>query len=140
MDERLANNRLPNVVLHISDYDDMGIDAKLDMAIWINNLHDYYYHDEGEPSALEVLKSIHKTLKSGGILGVMEHNGAKDQNNARFHRIDPDIVRRLIKEAGFIIEAESDLFANPDDDYSLGVYNDAIYLKTDRILVKTRKP
>ncbi|MEM7018094.1 MAG: hypothetical protein AAF512_12245 [Pseudomonadota bacterium] len=136
----MANNRMPNVILHISGYDDLGLDEELDMAIWVNNLHDYYYHDEGEPSALDVLKSIHKTLKPGGILGVMDHNGDKDKNNAKLHRIDPDIVRNLVKDAGFIIEAESGLFGNPEDDHSLMVYSDEVYLNTDRIFIKAKKP
>ena len=56
------------------------------------------------------------------------------------HRIEPDVARALVREAGFVIEAESDLYANPEDDHSLMVYNDAIYLRTDRFLFRARKP
>ena len=140
MDERLADNRLPNVVLHVMEYDDLGLDGELDLAFWGNNFHDYHYNEPGEATALKVLLSIKKTLKPGGILGITDHVGAAGHDNRELHRIEPDIIRAALKEAGFIIEAESDLFANPNDDHSLGVYDEEIYLKTDRVLIRARKP
>ena len=140
MDERLADNRLPNVVLHVTEYDDLGLDGELDLAFWGNNFHDYHYNEPGEATALEVLLSIKTTLKPGGILGITDHIGAAGHDNRELHRIEPDIIRAALQEAGFIIEAESDLFANPDDDHSLGVYDEEIYLKTDRVLIRARKP
>ena len=140
IDERLANNRLPNVALHVREYDDLGLDGKLDLAFWGNNFHDYHYNEEGEATALEVLQSIKRTLKPGGILGITDHVGTADHDNRELHRIEPDIIRAALQQAGFIIEAESDLFANPADDHSLEVYNEAIYLKTDRVLIRARKP
>lgn len=139
VDERLANDRLPNVVLHLSEYDDLGMDNELDLAFLGNLLHDFYYRD-GEEKALEFLGSIRAALKPGGILGLTDHVGIEGMNNADLHRIEPDIVRRLLRSAGFVIEAESDLFANPDDDHSLMIYNEAIYLHTDRVLIRARKP
>ena len=120
MDERLAGNRLPNVVLHVKEYDDLGLDEELDLAFWGNNFHDYHYHEEGEATALEVLISIKKALKPGGILGITDHVGTADHDNRELHRIEPDILRDTLEQAGFIIEEESDLFANPADDHSLG--------------------
>ena len=140
MDERLADNRLPNVVLHVSEYDDLGLDGELDLAFWGNNFHDYHYNEPGEATALEILFSIKKTLKPGGILGITDHVGSADHDNRELHRIEPDIIRDALKQAGFVIEAESGLFANPEDDHSLGVYDDEIYLKTDRVLIRARKP
>lgn len=140
MDERLADNRLPNVVLHVKEYDDLGLDEELDLAFWGNNFHDYHYNEEGEATALEVLLSIKKTLKPGGILGITDHVGTADHDNRELHRIEPDIIRTALQEAGFVIEAESDLFANPEDDHSLGVYDEEIYLKTDRALIRALKP
>ena len=140
MDERLAKNRLPNVVLHVKEYDDLGLDGDLDLAFWGNNFHDYHYNEEGEVTALEVLLSIKKTLKPGGVLGITDHVGTADHDNRELHRIEPDIIRDTLQQAGFIIEAESDLFANPVDDHSLGVYDEEIYLNTDRVLIRARKP
>ena len=139
MDERLANGRLPNVVLHLSEYDALGLEGTVDVAFLGNLLHDFYHRD-GREQALAFLASIHASLKPGGVLGVTDHVGAPEANNKRLHRLDPGIARTLIEEAGFVIEAESDLYANPDDDHTLQVYNDAIYLRTDRFLFRARKP
>lgn len=139
MTERLANDRLPNVVLYLREYDDLGLDNEVDVAFLGNLLHDFYHRD-GEDNALAFLQSIYAALKPGGVLGVMDHVGLENANNARLHRMSPTLARNLLEQAGFEIDAESRLFANPDDDYSLMVYNDAVYLKTDRFLLRARKP
>lgn len=139
MNERLANGRLPNVVLHLREYDALGLDGTVDFAFLGNLLHDFYHRD-GRERALAFLASIHTSLKPGGVLGVTDHVGVPGANNKQLHRLDPRIARTLVVEAGFVVEAESDLYANPEDDHTLMVYNDAIYLHTDRFLFRARKP
>jgi len=139
MDERLANNRLPNVVLYIREYDDLGLNGELDFAFLGNLLHDFYYRD-GEANTLLFLESIKSGLKPGGIFGVMDHVGVKGRDNKNLHRIEPEVARELLRRAGFVIEAESDLFATTEDDHSLQVYNEAIYRRTDRFLIRAVKP
>jgi len=139
MTERLANDRLPNVVLHLREYDDLGLDNEVDFAFLGNLLHDFYYRD-GEDNALAFLASIHKALKPGGILGVMDHIGIDGEKNNVLHRMTPQLAHDLLAQSGFKIEAKSNMFANPDDDHHLAVYNDEIYLKTDRFLFRARKP
>jgi predicted methyltransferase len=139
MVERLANDRLANVVLHVREYDDLGLDNEVDFAFLGNLLHDFYYRD-GEANALAFLASIHKALKPGGVLGVMDHIGIDGEDNKALHRMTPQLAHDLLAQSGFEIEAESDMFANPDDDHSLMVYNEEIYLKTDRFLFRARKP
>ena len=139
MTERLANDRLPNVVMHLREYDDLGLDDEVDVAFLGNLLHDFYYRD-GEANAVAFLSSIQRALKPGGVLGVMDHVGVDDGNNKALHRMTPRLARDLLTKSGFEIEAESEMFANPDDDHRLMVYNDAIYLQTDRFLFRARKP
>ncbi len=139
MDERLANDRLPNVEIHLAEYEDLGLKDEVDVAFLGNMLHDFYYRD-GEAKALAFLAAIRDALKPGGTLGVMDHVGETGYDNAALHRIEPAIARRLLERAGFVVEAESSLFANADDDHSLMVYDDTIYLKTDRFLFRARKP
>ncbi len=45
-----------------------------------------------------------------------------------------------MKAAGFVLDGESKIFANPDDDRSKLVFNPAIRGKTDQFLLKFRKP
>lgn len=139
INERLANNRLPNVILHVAEYDAIGLDEQIDVAFLGNLLHDFYYRD-GREEAIRFLESIRSALKIGGVLGVMDHVGVAGRDNGSLHRIAPETARQLLLEAGFDIEAESDLFSNPDDDHSLMVYNDDIYLETDRFLFRARRP
>ena len=137
--ERLEDDRLPNVVLQVTEYDDLGLEGKVDVAFLGNMIHDFHYRD-GDEQTLAFLGSIYTALKPGGVLGVMDHVGEEHGDNAPLHRIDPDIARGLIRQAGFVIEAESDLFSNPDDNHLKMVYDDSIYLRTDKFLFKARKP
>jgi len=112
---------------------------ELDFAFLGNLLHDFYYRD-GEANTLLFLESIKRGLKPGGIFGVMDHVGVKGRDNNNLHRIEPEVARELLHRAGFVIEAESDLFANTEDDHSLQVYNEIIYRHTDRFLIRAVKP
>lgn len=139
MGERLAGNRLPNVVLYIAEHDDLGLEGELDMAFLGNLIHDFLNRD-GEELAVTFLKSIYRALKPGGVLGVVDHVGVAGMDNASLHRIEPRLARDLLHQAGLVVESESDLFANPEDDHSLMVYNEDIYRQTDRFLFKAVKP
>jgi predicted methyltransferase len=139
MDERLKGDRLPNVVLHLSEYAQIGLEGQLDFAFLGNILHDFYYRD-GESEALAYLKSIKRALKPGGVLGVTDHVGVDGQKNGGLHRLEVPRARDLLRQAGFVIEAESSLLANPKDDHRLQVYNDSIYRRTDRFVFRARKP
>jgi predicted methyltransferase len=137
--ERLENDRLANVVLHVTEYDDLGLEGEVNLAFLGNMIHDFHYRD-GDEQALAFLRSIFRALKPGGVLGVMDHVGDERGDNAALHRIEPHIARGLIQQAGFVIEAESDLFANPDDDHLKMVYDKSVYLRTDKFLFRARKP
>ncbi len=137
--QRLANNRLPNVALHIAEYGELNLHDEIDMAFLGNLIHDFYNRD-GEENTLKFLASIRKALKPGGILGVMDHAGDSDRSNGPLHRIDPSTARGLLTRAGFTIEAESRLFENPADDHSLMVYDETIYLRTDKFLFRAISP
>lgn len=138
MEERLANDRLPNVVPHVREFDDLGLEGTVDVAFLGNLLHDFYRRD-GREGAVALLGKIRATLKPGGVLGITDHVGVPEADNHRLHRIEPDVARALLQEAGFVVEAESDLLANAGDDHTLMVYNDEIYLRTDRFLFRARK-
>lgn len=138
MEERLANDRLPNVVPHVREYGDLGLEGTVDVAFLGNLLHDFYRRD-GREGAVALLGNIRATLKPGGVLGITDHIGVPGADNHRLHRIEPDVARALLQEAGFVVEAESDLLANAGDDHTLMVYNDEIYLRTDRFLFRARK-
>lgn len=130
--------RLGNVELLLRDLSDLGIDGRADAAMTALNLHDAMR--DGRDSARSFLAGIYSALKAGGVLGFIDHVGAAGQDNAELHRIDRQTVRGLLEEVGFVIEAESDLLANPDDDHSLQVRDAVLGRRTDRMLFRARKP
>jgi predicted methyltransferase len=117
--------------------------GKVDVVVTALNLHDVYngYANQpaGEPAAVEFLKAIHDVLKPGGVLGVIDHVGIAGQENAKLHRMLPQQARDALTKAGFTIEAESKLLANPADDHMKVVYDPAIRAHTDQFMFRARK-
>lgn len=136
---RIKGNRLPNVRYLIVEPDDMPFEETLDFAMWGLNMHDEY-NSRGEGSVLKVLNQIKRGLKPNGILAISDHVGIAGQDNGKLHRIEPAVARSLIEKAGFVIEATSDLLANPDDDHTQIIYEDGLRYKTDQFLIRARKP
>jgi predicted methyltransferase len=120
-----------------------GIVGKADVAVTAMNLHDVYngFNNQpaGEPAAVEFLKVIYSALKPGGVLAVIDHVGVAGQDNAKLHRMQPQQARDAITKAGFIIEAESKLLANPADDHTRGVFDPALRGHTDQFMFRARK-
>ncbi len=134
---RLADDRLPNVMR--ADGEISAIEpGSIDVAFTALNFHDTY-NFAGAETAAALLAEIYAVLKPGGVLGFIDHSGDPEQNNTKLHRIPKQIVMDLATESGFIVEAESDVLAHPEDDRTEMVFGE-IRGKTDRFLLKLRKP
>ncbi len=131
-------DRLPQVELVIVDASDLGLENEVDVATMVNVFHDMY-NNGGHDPALATLQSIYNALKPGGVLGLIDHIGAAG-DNTELHRLDPEVARSLLNEAGFEIEAESDIHMNSEDDYSLPVFDETVRGHTHRMIIKARKP
>lgn len=116
-----------------------GIDGMIDVAISNQNLHDMY-NSGGEGAALPLLQSIYAALKPGGVFGLMDHRGIAGQPNDELHRMEVDVARDLLMQTGFVVEAESMLLANPADDHTKGPGDESLGGRSDRFLLKARKP
>ncbi len=118
--------------------------GKADAVVTAMNLHDIYNgfanQPAGEPAAIELLKAIYVALKPGGVLGLIDHVGIAGQDNAKLHRMLPQQARDAITKAGFVIEAESKLLANPADDHTKMVFDPAVRGHTDQFVIRARKP
>lgn len=121
-----------------------GLVAKADAVVTALNLHDIYngFNNQpgGEPATVAFLKSMYDALKPGGVLGVIDHAGIQTQDNTKLHRMLPQQARDAITKAGFTIEAESPLLANPSDDHTKGVFDPALRGHTDQFMIRARKP
>jgi predicted methyltransferase len=118
-----------------------------DFAIISLNYHDLYWTSEKykiprtDPAAF--LRTLYAAMKPGGIVGVVDHAGPAGDTRAivdQLHRIDPATVQADFRAAGFVLEAQSPLLANPADDHSKLVFDPAIRGHTDRFLYRFRKP
>jgi predicted methyltransferase len=139
LSERLANDRLPNVSRLDKELTDLSAeDGPFDAAITALNLHDIY-NRFGEESAVGTLQLIYASLKPGGVFGVIDHNGVAGNDNKALHRMQKEDAIRLAKAAGFIVEADSDIL-NTADDMSQAVFAEEIRGKTNRFLLRLRKP
>jgi predicted methyltransferase len=118
--ERLANNRLPNVVRWDKEVNDMDLaDSSFDGAMINLVFHDLLWISQDVP---DFLADLHKALKKGAWIAVIDHAApagtrdsfAKDPRGQ--HRIDEAYTRELFEAAGFKLNATSDIMRNPADD------------------------
>lgn len=139
---------LGNVDYVKSQFDDLPLgDASVDAATWFQGPHELWYTPEnGEPLVAtpdDSFPEIFRVLKPGGTFIVLDHTapeGSPASIGGDTHRIDPQIVRDLAREAGFILISESDLLDNPDDDLTANVFDEAVRGRTDQFLMKFEKP
>ncbi len=137
--ERQIVERLGNVEPLHGDIGDSAAAGMVDVAITSNNFHDQYNRG-GLEAGTAFLEDILAALKPGGVLGLIDHEGAAGQDNATLHRIPLADAKEALEAAGFVVEAESDILANPDDPQTVGVRDPAVSGKTQKILVLARKP
>jgi predicted methyltransferase len=136
--------RLGNIeTVHVA-LGDAGLGGKVDAIVTAMNLHDIYNgfgnQPGGEAPAVEFVKAMYAALKPGGVLGLIDHVGIAGENNAMLHRMLPQQAREVLTKAGFTIEAESNLLANPADDHTKAVFDPAVRGHTDQFVFRARKP
>lgn len=139
---RLADGRLPNVERLDREFDALGLAPEsVDLALTALNLHDIL-DGNGPVEAAEVLHQLRRILVPGGVLGVVDHAGqpGRDAENKKNHRIDESRVLEAVLAAGFELEATSDVLRNPADDLTRGVFAPDLRGRTDRFVLKFRKP
>jgi predicted methyltransferase len=123
------------------DFAKMDFPEPLDMIFTAENYHDFH----NIPNLDEVLlnKLIFAALKPGGVYIVEDHSSAAGTGAAAtstLHRIDPAVVTKEAEAAGFVLEGQSNAVANPNDPHTAAVFDPSIRGKTDRFLLKFRKP
>jgi predicted methyltransferase len=88
-------------------------------------------------------KRIFDALKPGGSFLVIDHvaaSGSGLRDTETLHRIDPMQMRREIEAAGFILEAQSNVLRNADDDHTRAVFDPMVRGKTDQMVLRFRRP
>ena len=136
---RLADDRLPNVVRLDQALGALDIaPGSLDAAITALNFHDIY-NGRGTDAARAFLTDVMALLEPGGIFGIIDHSGGVGDDK-KLHRIDEVLVEQAVQDAGFEITDKSDLLRNPADNRKESVFAPDIRGKTDRFILRLRKP
>lgn len=109
--------------------------------------HDLYWESAEEKlphrDPDQFLKALFVAMKRGGTVGVVDHAGPAGDTRAlvdKLHRIDPAVVKADFLKAGFVLTGESDILRMPGDDYSKDVFQPEIRGKSDRFILRFKKP
>jgi len=114
----------------------LGENNSADRVLTFRNTHGWVRGG----SAPQVFQSFYNVLKPGGVLGVVQHRGEN-----RFRTGDKisgylseELVIALAVDAGFVLEAKSEINANPKDtkDYEEGVWTLPPVLRGSKLLHK----
>lgn len=88
-----------------------------DLVLTFRNVHNW----AADGSAEAMFKSFFAVLKPGGVLGVEDHRadaGKKLDDVVNSGYLPTDYVIKLATDAGFKLDAQSEINANPKDDHN----------------------
>lgn len=94
-----------------------------DLVLTFRNVHNWVEAD----TAPAMFKAFYAALRPGGVLGVVDHRAADNANLETIKSsgyLPTSYVEKLATDAGFKLEGESEINANPKDtkDYPKGVW------------------
>jgi len=103
---------------------DIAPPESCDLVVTFRNIHNWM----SLGYAKEAFVAMHRALKPGGILGVVEHRAdpSKPQDpRAASGYVNEQYAIELIESAGFVLDERSEINANPKDtrDYEQGVWS-----------------
>jgi predicted methyltransferase len=148
-DARYGTNRLPNVEQIFVRHNDVRLrPASVDAVLMSLVYHDTYWQradvDWGPIDRQALLQSLLEALKPGGVVGVVDHHAVAGsdpfESVMAVHRIDRAVVLRDFAVAGFELDGESDVLRTATDDHSVSVFDAAVAGRTDRFVLRFRKP
>ncbi len=115
----------------------------LDLVFTSQNYHDYPDRFMGPTDPAILNRAVFKALKPGGLYVIIDHRGRPGtglKETDTLHRIDVEAVKRQVKAAGFVLDAESRLLANPNDPLTAQVFDKSVRGNTDQFALRFRKP
>jgi predicted methyltransferase len=136
-----ADPHYQNVTVSVEKVAELKLPEKLDMVWTSQNYHDVHNVKDIDVGAFN--KAVFESLKPGGIYIVIDHaagKGAGFSVTSTLHRSDPEAVKTEVMAAGFEFVGSSDVIANPADDHNTAVFEKDLHDKTDRYVLKFRKP
>ena len=121
---------------YLMDDFDFGVSG-LDMVLTFRNVHNF-----DAESRARMNEQVFKSLKRGGLYGVVDHTARhmEPPNNENRRRIDPVLVVKEMLDIGFEFVDFSDLHYRADDELEYEVGRRSVSGNTDRFTMLFRKP
>lgn len=162
--KRLSENTATYGKVKLSVFDpknpELGVtDASLDRVLTFRNVHNFYMHGGGDEQVKATFAAMFAALKSGGILGVVDHRLPAESSHelqATSGYLHEAYVIKMAESVGFKLVEKSEINANAEDtanhpkgvwtlapNYALGDENKAQYEaigESDRMTLKFKKP
>ena len=132
----------PNVLRVNGDLDSMSFPEPLDV-IWMSQEYHDFHIPAFNTDVARMNRAIFAALKPGGYFVVVDHSGRAGTGHTEvqtLHRIEGASLRAEVEAAGFVFDGESTALANPADDRTVNVFDEAIRGRTDQFVYRFRKP
>jgi predicted methyltransferase len=130
-------------------------DESIDIAFIALNYHDLFFtHNIQDGKKVQLrnaivdyksaLATIKKALKEDGIFIIIDHVAMSGSGSGydianTLHRINPNMVKFQLEEAGFTLIEEAHYLRNPEDDLDKSVLAPDTRGRTDRFIYKFAK-
>ncbi len=111
--------------------------SDVDLALTFRNMHNFTPDGRRNINA-----AVFKSLKSGGLFGVVDHTKRhmEPMTNENKRRADPVQIIQELMDAGFEFVDFADLHYRPDDELRFEVGRKTVAGNTDRFTLLFRKP
>jgi predicted methyltransferase len=133
----------PNVELVTGPINGVKLPSGLDAVFIRQNYHDLHDKFMGPADVAAFNRAVYAALKPGGVYVVLDHSATKGSGLSAtdtLHRIDRGAVVSEVTAAGFKLDQESKIFANPADPRDKNVFDPSIRGRTDQFLLRFKKP
>ena len=108
-------------------------------VVWISeNYHDFKNMGMFLTDTNAMDRAVFAALKPGGTYFITDYvasAGSGTRDTQSLHRIDPEVIKREVTAAGFMLEAQSDALMNPSDDLAARSRQGA-----SQVMLRFRKP
>ena len=139
----MARDALPKLDAVSESRADPELPTGQDLVFTAQNYHDLHLGMAAADTASRVNAAVFDALRPGGLYVIVDHHAVAGSDLAAadsLHRIDIEAVKREVTAAGFVLEAESGLLADPADPLTASVFDPSIRGKTSQFMLRFRRP
>jgi len=136
-------DQFTNVTIDSKPFGTVSFPKPLDLAWVTQNYHDLKIAEYGNVDTVAFDRAVYKALKPGGTYFILDHQGPAgmtEEQIAKMHRLNRDLVVKEVTSVGFKLAAEGKFLRRPGDDHTKSIFDKAIQGHTDQYALKFVKP